>query len=211
MESVELNVVARAGLGSGSSKSLRTNGFIPAVIYSGGSEATSFAINEQHYHRTMTAAASAQVFTFVSDDKSLNGLKGVRKVEQLEPIKSRVLHVDFVKVEPGKRVAVTVPIVVEGEVESVKKGLSFIQQTTYEVQIECLPKDIPNLVKLDVTGLADGQTKQAGELKLGEGVTLRSSSKTIVASIESKSRKAVEAATEAAAAADAEPAAASAE
>jgi large subunit ribosomal protein L25 len=85
-----------------------------------------------------------------------------------------------------------VPVEIVGEVDLVSQGLSFVQQSTYEVEIECLPKEIPDTIKLDITGMVDGDSKQAGDIALGSGMVLRGSEKTIIASIESKTRKADE-------------------
>lgn len=190
METVELKVAARDAKGTNALKSLRKSGLVPAVVYSGGTEAQSFAIDSHAFSMLVHGKASTAVYKLVSDDASLNNSLAVLKDVQTEPIKGKVLHADFVRIESDRELTVKVPIQFSGEVDTVKQGLAFLQQNTYEVSVICKPDAIPSSVSLDITGMKDGESRGTGDISFPENVKLRGSARTTVVSIIAKSKRA---------------------
>lgn len=202
METRSLNVEERPEIGSGAIRRLRKEGLIPAVIYSDGKEARHVKLNAHEYTLTVRGAKQSQIFKLASKKAELDGKLALIRAVQMEPIKGSVLHVDFIGIEAGHRVTVSIVVELTGESAAIKENRAFLNQTEYEVEIECLPDAIPSVLKLDITELKEGGSLPASAVQLPEGVRLKSTpSLTIVSAISKKAMEAEEAAFEAAAAA----------
>src|SRR5262249_34105776 len=130
------------------------------------------------------------------------------KSVQMEPVKEKVLHVDFLSVHEGHRITVTVPIELTGEAEAVKLGLMILNQTLYEAELECLPTEIPDSLVVDISNLTPGHTIHAREIPLPENARLKSDADLTVVTLLERSEEEVAPAPVAAEAAAAEGAAA---
>lgn len=175
MAYVELTVEGRDGKGSMLAQKLRRSGYIPAVVYSGGEEAIPIMVKGRDFVLMAKRHGHTQLFKFKSDASSLDGKLALVKSVQTEPIKETVLHIDFLRVEEGHRITVEVPIEITGECPAVKEGKALLNQTTYELEVECLPGEIPGSIKVDVSGLREGQSIHASDLVLPETAVLKSS------------------------------------
>jgi len=202
VETKSLNVEERGEIGTGSVRRLRKEGLIPAVIYSDGKEARHVKLNAHEYQLAVRGCKQTQIFKLASKKTELDGKLALIRAVQMEPVKGSVLHVDFIGIEAGHRVTVTVSVELTGESAAIKENRAFLNQTEYEIEVECLPDAIPSVLKLDITELKEGGSLHASEVHLPEGVRLKSTpSLTIVSAISKKAMEAEEAAMEAAAAA----------
>jgi large subunit ribosomal protein L25 len=167
MEKQALNVEAREGKGKGVARSLRRQGRIPAVIYGQG-ESTPVSINRKEITRLISSGAAASTLFTVS----LAG-KGEKmaliKDYQLDPITSELLHADLMEVSMSKAVHVTVPVALVGAPAGAKEG-GLLEHLGREIEIECMPSDIPAHIDVDITGMKVGETVHVSDLKLPKGV-----------------------------------------
>lgn len=195
MAYVELTVESRTESGSVMVNRLRRSGYIPAVVYSGGSEAQSIMVEAHSFVLLGKRHAHTQLFKFKSSNAALDGKLALVKDVQTEPLKDKVLHVDFMGVEEGHRITVEVPLELVGECAAVKEGRVLLNQTTYELELDCLPGEIPTAVKVDISSLHEGITIHASDLQLPEGVVLKSSpTLAIVSTVSPKAEEAAAAA-----------------
>lgn len=202
MEAKILVVEDRQAQGSTQVRRLRKTGFIPGVVYSDGSAATSVALPEREYHLAVRGCKPVQLFKFQSKNSALDGVLTLIKSVQVEPIKGEVLHVDFIAIHEGHRLSVTVPVEITGESVAVKENRAILNQAVYEIEVECLPSAIPSVVQIDISGLDEGETLHAADIKLPEGVRLKSIPRlSIVSALSKKAMEEEAAAQEAAAAA----------
>lgn len=187
---MELELKKREAFGSTKSKQLRKQGFIPGVIYSGGQEAAGFVVSELHFQKTADKARRNLVYKVKSDDKDLSGLEVVIREVQTEAIKGKLLHIDLVSLDKDRLVRVAVPLNLVGTPASVKSGTGILQQSAYFVNVRALPKDIPDSLELDVSGLDNGDSSLAGDIKLPSGVALHTSKATAIALVLGKAKRA---------------------
>jgi large subunit ribosomal protein L25 len=179
----ELNVEARQLQGSTAMQRMRKSGLTPAVIYADGSEAQQIAVNTHEFTVLGRRSGHTQLFKLKSADSALDGKIALVKEIQIEPLKGTLLHVDFLGISEGHRITVEVPLKVVGDVAAVKEGRAVINQSAYEIEVECLPTDIPDQIIVEVGHLREGQSIHAAEVKLPEGVVLCSNPVMTVVSV----------------------------
>lgn len=160
----EKNVEAkpRQGGGKNEARRLRKTGMIPAVVYGAGQESKAVAVDPKQMNRILhSEAGHNSIFDLSLDGQSAK----VMIVDwQYEPIKSALLHVDLKRIAMDKVLRVSVPIVLKGEAPGVKQQGGILEQILREVEIECLPADIPSHIDVDVSQLMFGQVIRVSDL-----------------------------------------------
>ena len=160
----EKNVEAkpRQGGGKNDARRLRTTGMIPAVVYGAGQDSQAIAVDPKQMNRILRSESGHNSIF----DLSLGGQTAkVMIVDwQYEPIKGALLHVDMKRIAMDKVLQVSVPIVLKGEAPGVKVQGGILEQILREVEIECLPADIPGHIDADVSQLNFGEVIRVSDL-----------------------------------------------
>jgi large subunit ribosomal protein L25 len=161
---VDKNVQAkpRQGGGKNDARRLRQSGMIPAVVYGAGQECAAISVDPKQIRRILNSDTGHNtIFDLSLDSQSAK----VMIVDwQYEPIKGALLHVDLKRIAMDKALRVSVPIVLKGEAPGVKVQGGIMEQLLREVEIECLPADIPGHIDVDVSQLMFGQVIRVSEL-----------------------------------------------
>jgi len=164
MEAV-LEATVRESRGKNEARRTRAGGKVPAVLYgvtgSGKAEATAIAVEPKALRKILHSEAGAN--TLIS--LKLPGTSDTRvlvKDYQLDPITHQILHADFYRIAMDKVLRITVPIVAKGESPGVKQQGGILEYVHRQVEVECLPADIPEHIEVNV-----------GELMLHQGVRVR--------------------------------------
>ena len=155
-----LEAVARAGRGKNEANRLRASGRIPAVVYGAHAPGqapvgVSVAVDPKAVMRILHSDSGANSLINLKVDGSESRVM-VREY-QLDPITHQLLHADFYQLAMDKAIQVTVPVVVTGESKGVKLQGGLLDFVTREIQVECLPTDIPEHITVDVTDLVLNQ------------------------------------------------------
>jgi large subunit ribosomal protein L25 len=201
-----LEALPRTLRGKNEARRLRASGKIPAVLY-GGEPAggTAIAVDPKVLMRILHSDTG--VNTLISLKTSATGQVRVLVREyQLDPVTSHLLHVDFYRVAMDKKLKVTVPIVVRGEAPGVKQQGGVLDFVHREVDVECLPADIPEHIEVDVSGLMVGQAVRVRDVAVNVKWTPVSESDLMLVHVIMPKIEEVAPAAEAAAAAAATPA-----
>lgn len=186
--------------GKNEARRLRVKGFSPAVVYGGGIDPIAIAINPKEVN-TILRSRSGHNTIFNVDIQGI--IAPVMVVDwQHDPIKGRLLHVDLKRIDLTKRIVVKVPVHTQGDPKGVKLQGGLHEVITREVEIECLPDDIPEGFTIDVTELSIGQSIRASEIPLVGSMTLLSPPDAVISHV--VSMKAEAAAEEVAAVAEPE-------
>jgi large subunit ribosomal protein L25 len=151
-----LSAVKRDTRGKNEARRLRVDGRIPAVIYGGGNESVAVAVEAKALSRILHSDGGLNSLIALE----LEGEGATRvlvKDFQLDPIRHSLLHADFYRVAMDKPITVTVQIVLRGEPRGVKQQGGILDFPNREVDIECLPGDIPENFEVDVSDLLVGQ------------------------------------------------------
>jgi len=153
-------------------------------------DALSFSMGERDFVKLAKGALPAQLFKFKSEDSALDGTLAFVKDLDIEPLKESLLHVDFLSVKEGTSVSVNIPLKATGESASVREGRAILNQTAYQLTVDCLPSAIPAILEVDASGLEEGQSILAKDVPLPEGATLKSSDNQVVVSLLSNKKAA---------------------
>ena len=161
MEAV-LEAIARETFGKNEARRTRREGKVPGVLYGGdGAKATPISVEPKALLKILHSESGAN--TLIS--LKLGGAADTKvlvKEYQLDPVTHQVLHADFYRVAMDKLIQVTIPVVVKGEPKGVKQQGGILEFIRREIEVECLPADIPENVEVDVS-----------ELMLHQGIRVR--------------------------------------
>jgi large subunit ribosomal protein L25 len=179
---------------------VRREGKIPAVVYGAGKDALPVTIDPRHVLRILRSDSGHNTIF----DLALNGGERTKAMIvdwQYEPIKGSLLHIDLKRIAMDKALRVNVPIVLQGVPAGVKTEGGILEQMLREVEIECLPADIPSHIDVDVTELTFGTVLRVKDLPHNEKLKFLTEANQPVAHVTSVKEEVV--ATPEAAAADA--------
>lgn len=158
MEEIILEIQPREELGKNKVKDLREKGFIPAVIYAEGKKSQALKVSHRklwqliHQHRLESTVINLKI----QDDKKQKNRPCLIKEIQYDPVKGDIIHVDFNEVSLTKTIKVNVPVTAKGEPIGVKQEGGSLEHILWEVEVECLPTDIPKDIEVDVSLLKIG-------------------------------------------------------
>jgi large subunit ribosomal protein L25 len=181
-ERVKLEVKRREEHGSAVSRRLRRSGFVPGVLYSGGKSALSFSVPEREIRHALSGEHGTHAILDVVLEGQQRAHHAVLKDFQVDPVKSRLLHVDLHEVRLDQLIQAQVVIELVGTPEGVVQG-GVLSQVTREVNVEALPMEVPDRLPLDVEGLAIGDSVRVADLGTLDGVTVLDDPDTVVATV----------------------------
>ena len=169
-----LNIIAkeRVSKGKSNSRNLRSSNLIPAVIYGGALEAQKIQLLEKDLVKaTQTSGFSSQVLKINLDGKDQDV---VLKELQLHPSSQKLIHADFLRVDPDTRITLTIPLhfINEDICAGVKVEGGVVSHLINNIEISCLASNLPEFIEVDVENLEIGDTLTLSQLKLGEGVEI---------------------------------------
>jgi len=159
---------------------LRKEGLIPGIIYGAGQKGIKISINARDYTREYKKTIGEVAFF----DITVDGLtyKTFIKEKQINPLTREVVHIDFLELHKGKPITIEVPINFDGEAPGVKEGGVF-EISIRSIQVTCLPKDIPDEIRIDISALNIGDSIHFGEIKLSDDIETSISDETTIAAV----------------------------
>lgn len=159
----------REGSGKGVASKLRAAGRVPAVLYGHGMDPLSLSIDSRElFHLFHTRAGTNVLVDLVVDG---NEHLAMPREIQRDHIRGRFVHVDFLVVRRDEKIHVSVPIRVVGESVGVKAG-GVVEHHLWELQVECLPADVPEAIEADISDLEIGSGLRVSDLKAPHGATI---------------------------------------
>ena len=168
-ESYELKAEARERVGKGSSRELRRNGLIPAVIYGDKQAPISIALSTNEV--TKRIHAGGFMTTVATIDVDGRKIKVLPKDYQLDPVRDFTMHVDFLRVSGNTLVNVEVPVHFVNEEKSDIKIGGVLNIVRHTVEFHCPANDIPEFITVDLTGLKIGDSVHISSVKLPKNIT----------------------------------------
>jgi len=162
MEAV-LEAQKRETFGKNEARRLRAQGLIPGVVYGGQQgDGTPVAVNPKELLRILHSESGAN--TLINLKLAGSDARVLVKEYQIDPIDHRLLHADFYRIALDKVLMVTIPVVLRGEAKGVKQQGGVVDFVHREIEIECLPGDIPEKIEVDVSELLIGQSIRVRDL-----------------------------------------------
>lgn len=169
--SFEFVAQARTAFGSTSARALRRDNKVPAVIYGSGSEAQHLVLDHNKMVKGLeNEAVYSHVLTIKVDGEEHSA---ILKDVQRHPSKPVILHMDFQRVSQAEKIRVHVPLHFVGEDVSVgaKKG-GIVMHNMVDLEVSCLPADLPEFIEVDLTGVDLGESVHLSEIAVPPGVEL---------------------------------------
>src|ERR1043165_2676641 len=172
----------RSGRGKNDARRARRDGMVPITVYGGGAE---------------TVAAGAPLRELAAILRSESGRNTIFTIEvdgggssevmfhdrQIDPIKGRLIHADLTRLVKGQKIEVTVPLHLTGEPIGVKEKQGVLEQIIREIEIKCEPRDIPDAIEIDVSGLDVHDVLRVSDIEVAEGVEILNDAEMVIATV----------------------------
>ena len=197
---VQINIKAkvRDQSGKGANRKLRQKGLTPAILYGNREKALSLYFDTNEFiKKTHGELHENTIFNLTIEGDPANKdetVQAIIKESQFEPITDKMVHVDFYEMKTGKPVSMEVPIESIGKAKGVKVSGGILEHVQREVLIECLPRLIPDSIKVDVTDLDAGEAIHIRDLPVPEGITVLEDPEKVVFTIVHAAKAVTEAA-----------------
>ncbi len=169
---IEFTAFARNTEGRGASRRMRRAGKAPGIVYGGTAKPTPIELDHNAlFHALRNEAFHSSILTMKLDGSATKVL--LRDV-QMHPFRNEVLHVDFQRVDENRKIHMKVPLhFINGEISpAVKLNSAIVTHVTTDVDISCLPKDLPEFIEVDLAGLEVGHSIHVSALKMPAGVSV---------------------------------------
>jgi large subunit ribosomal protein L25 len=166
MKDISLHAKTRDKKGTQAVKKLRNNGMIPAVVYGADEKTIPLELEEKTFLKLIRAGVSESVIITlkIDNDSSKDKKVLIREVQQ-DPVWGNILHIDFQRISMEKKITISVPVHLVGEAVGVSEG-GILQPSIRELEIECLPGDIPERVEVNVSNLNIGDAIHVKDVQL---------------------------------------------
>lgn len=171
-EQFNIQVKTREEYGKNANRRLRSGGQIPAVLYGTGNETVPIQVERRKMEEMFRHGATENTIFILKRQESDQERHARIREMQTHPISREILHIDFQRVLMDQLIRVTVPVHPVGTPKGVTDEGGVMDQVTREVEVECLPGDIPEALEVDVTELMIGDHLEASALTLPKGVEL---------------------------------------
>jgi large subunit ribosomal protein L25 len=171
MEEIFLEAELREEKGRGKVKELRDSGFLPSVVYFHGKDALSIKFSKSallklmHQHRLESSIINLKI-----KDGKAKGRPCLIKEIQYDPVHEDIIHIDFNEISLTEAIKVNVPIEAKGEAIGVKQEGGSLEHILWEIEVECLPTNIPKHIEVDVTALKMGEAIYVKDIVFPSGV-----------------------------------------
>lgn len=174
MEKIVLKAETREGSGKAKAKDLRKKDIIPAVVYKGGKEALKLQVTSGDLNEILHTRAGENVIVTLKISGESKGKDKTVLIKEIqrEPIRGLILHVDFNEISLTDTLKVNVPLASHGEPVGVKSDGGTLEHVMWELQVECLPTNIPEKIEVEVSDLKIGDAIYVKNITAPEGVKI---------------------------------------
>lgn len=201
---VSLKAASRHEVGTQQVKRLRLKKLIPAIVYGTGFETLSIQVAADDFHRVLHTKAGENVVIGleVSGETRLEKTVIIKELQH-DPVTDNIRHIDFLAISLTEKIKVMVPMVVVGEAPGMKQG-GVLDLVHHEIEVECLPTNIPSRLEVDISKMEIGDAIHVNEISFPSGVKSELPDDEVVVAVHAPKAEEVPAAEEGAAAAEPE-------
>jgi len=177
----DLPAVKRADRGKNAARRLRREGMIPAVLYGKGAEPLPLSVEKKAFAAIMHGQEghNALLSMKITGQENLELLSMPKEI-QFDPLSGSIVHVDFQQVHLDEAISTAVPVHLTGASAGVKLG-GVLEHLCREIEIECLPMDVPASIEIDISGLQIGDSIHVSDLRVSDKVRILDDPSTTVA------------------------------
>jgi len=176
MANIELKVVSREEGTKGKLKDMRFEGLVPGIVYGLGKKPTMIKLNEREFRKLMHKAGSENAIITLAIEGAGAAQAGqktvILKEVQKDPIAGSLIHVDFQEISLTEKLKIKVPVVALGDAIGVTQQGGVLEMVLRDIEVECLPTDIPEKIEVDITSLAIGKAIYVKDLHVSEKIKI---------------------------------------
>jgi large subunit ribosomal protein L25 len=181
-EQVTVQAEAREGRGKNDSRRMRAEGKVPVTIYGGGGESVSATAKLSDLAAIIRSHGGANTIFSIAIE-GMDTTDVMFHDRQIHPVKGRLIHADLKRIVRGQKLEITVPLHFEGEAIGVTRDGGILDQTTHELQVRCLPRDIPDQITADISGLEINDVMHVKDIKADDKLEILTDPEAVVATI----------------------------
>ncbi len=172
MEQLELKTHMRTSVGNGPARVLRREGKIPAVLYGPKTEPILLSVAVKDIEQILKKGTFGQILLnlVIQNGKAVTKPAMIKEL-QIHPVSGKFLHIDFYEIDMERKIRVKVPVVTTGKAIGVENG-GLLQIVRRELEVLCLPTQIPNVIEVDVSELDVGDSVHAEEIQLAGDIEI---------------------------------------
>jgi large subunit ribosomal protein L25 len=185
MEKINLEALVRKETGKSAAKHVRQNDMVPAIVYKDGESGSSVKVGRKELLKALhtEAGLNAIITLEIADGDAVDTRTVIVKETQIDPLTDMVLHVDFHEISLEEKINVNIPVTVKGEAVGVTEEDGVFAQALWEIEVECLPTDIPEKIEVNVEALRIGDAIHVKDLSVPEGVVILEDEDQVVVSV----------------------------
>jgi large subunit ribosomal protein L25 len=163
MASASLNARPREERGKNAARKLRSAGDVPAVVYGHGDETRPITVSKHDIERLLSSinVGNTIIDLAIEGGKPVQAL--IREVQH-HPSKPQILHLDLMQIHAGEKIHLNLPVRLHGTPVGVRDENGILQEVLREISVECLPKDIPDAIDVDISGLGIGDSVHVSDI-----------------------------------------------
>jgi large subunit ribosomal protein L25 len=171
LETFELHVSHRTITGKGGARRLRREGRIPAVLYGPKTDAVLLAMSSGELQKILSNSSEHAILQLVLGNEKRSNRMVMIKELQMDPVTQEYLHIDFYEISMDKAIKVKIPVALTGKAKGSEKG-GLVQLIRNEIEVSCLPSDVPKAIEIDVTDLDIGDSVHIEDISVIDKVKL---------------------------------------
>ena len=195
MEEIKLDVQIRKEVGTRKIKGIRREDNVPAIVYGGDGGSTTIQVDRRAYESIKRLNKGQSIIfhlTVLEGDKKLRDYSSVVQEEQYNPVSDKLIHIDFKRISLKEEFEVKVPVLAAGEPIGVKVDGGSLDCQLRELDIVCLPTNVPQKIKVDVSALKIGDSIHVKDIILPDNVKTKHDMDAIIFSVVPSMREEVE-------------------
>jgi len=178
----KVQATLRVGRGKNDARRARRDGMVPITVYGGGSE-TVAAVAPLRDLAAILRSESGRNTIFTIDVDGIGASEVMFHDRQIDPIKGRLIHADLTRLVKGQKIEVTVPLHLTGEPIGVKERQGVLEQIIREIQIKCEPREIPDVLEVDVSNLDVHDVLHASDIPVAAGIEILTDADQVIATV----------------------------
>ena len=194
MEQINFDVQLRKTTGSAKSRQVRRLNLIPGIVYGGDAKPMNIQADRKAYDRIYHQHAGESLIyhlNLVDDGKKVSDFPAIIKDVQLHPVTDEIIHIDFNRISLDKEIEIKVKVLPKGEAVGVKRDGGTLEHLMWELEVICLPTNIPHHLEADVTNLGVHDSIFVKDLVLPAGVSTKHDPESVVITVAGSMREEV--------------------
>src|SRR6185295_19126121 len=181
-EDVIIRATVRDGRGKNDARRARVAGMVPVTVY-GGEGGTVAALAPLRDLAAILRSESGRNTIFTLDIEGVGSSEVMFHERQVDPIRGRLIHADFTRLVKGQKIEVTVPLHLTGEPVGVRDEQGVLEQIIRELEIRCEPREIPDVINVDVSNLGVHDVLHISDIQIDERIEILTPADTVIATV----------------------------